>query len=497
MTKKMVLVIGDPIVDRYTEVEPTKVSPEAPVLVTKFLSETMVLGGAANVAANVAAQGVSAGLIGVVGQDADAKWLEDALHQKGIWSALLHHGSFKTTIKTRIIANGQQILRVDDERYPDLSLSPPPSYSSDTVLSVQSCIEEMKVVVCSDYGKGTLTSDVVASAIARSAERKIPVLVDPKGVDWSRYHYATAITPNLLEAWRYMASERGVNVPDEVPKESETDRIAQIAERIHRRTGIEHVLITLGHAGVHWYQPSLGHRRFDSLKQHVYDVTGAGDTFIGVLASSLAEGYAMPSAIERANIAAGVSVSRPGTTTVTRDELAEAMYSLPTATSRIKANKVVLMETAAEASRSAKQAGRRVVFTNGCFDLFHGGHLRLLEYAASQGDLLIVGLDSDDSVKLLKGPGRPVRAFEDRSRLLQALSEVHLIVCFSSQLSSRYPSLKQLLLAIRPDVLIKGTEAGPIYGADLVAGWGGRVLTLCKSTPHSTSAEIADIKKRC
>ena len=407
-----VLVVGDVMLDQYIWGDVERISPEAPVPVVRATLRDDKPGGAANVAMNLARLGACVTLVGFGGGDAEQQTLEALLAQDGIEARLTAIPAVPTTRKLRILAGHQQIMRLDMETTSAFS-----SADHDALLqNALAALPSARVVVLSDYAKGVLTERVCRSLIGEARSRNIPVLVDPKQRSFERYHGATAVCPNLKE----LAIATGEPSDD-------LERLLAAAQSQLPLLDLEFIAATLGGKGIAIVRR---HSRLHvpAVARQVYDVSGAGDTVIAVLALALACGVEIATAAQLANVAAGIVVSKVGTVPIAREEL---LGVLSQEMSMQMGEKVMQREALLARVAAWRLSGDHVVFTNGCFDLLHIGHIRLLEQARRKGDRLIVGLNSDQSVRGLKGPQRPIMGEAERARILAALSAVDAVVVFS------------------------------------------------------------------
>lgn len=463
-----VLVVGDVMLDRYIWGDVDRISPEAPVPVVRMAHHTEQPGGAANVAMNIAGLGAGAALAGFTGEDEESTALERALLNAGIASHLMPVAGHPTTSKLRILGGQQQILRLDVEQTHGYTAG-----AYETLLAmVREALPSVHAVVLSDYAKGVLTEEVCRAIIDAARALRIPVLVDPKHRDFSRYRGATTICPNLHE----LSAATGIG-----PKE--TDALLAAAARLLPELGLDYLTVTLSEKGIA-VVGRLGTTIYPAVARQVFDVSGAGDTVIATLALSLASGLPIEAAVPLANIAAGVAVSKVGTVPVSRDELITSLMPQIELQASEKLLQLDQLQTRVHAWRSR---GERVVFTNGCFDLLHVGHITLMEDARRQGDRLIVAINSDASVSALKGPTRPVVAERDRGRVLAALAAVDAVIVFSE------PTPLALINALKPDVIVKGGDyiEDTVVGAKEVRGWGGIVKIVPTVEGFSTTRLIA------
>ena len=447
-----VLVVGDVMLDKYVWGEVERISPEAPVPVIRTGRHSEQPGGAANVAMNLAGLGASVTVMGFGGGDEDQQVLEGLLRAAGVQFSIVACPGSPTTSKLRVLAGHQQLLRMDSEAQPGYSAQA----AANLLAQVGATLPEAAVVVLSDYAKGVLNERVCRTIIAGAHEVHVPVVVDPKGRDFLRYRGATAICPNAME----LAAVTGEPASD-------LKRLLAAGQAMTAALGLEYMLVTLGEKGIAILRPE-SRRHAPAAARQVYDVSGAGDTVVAVVAAALAAGAGVEAAVRLANVAAGIVISKVGTVPIQRGELLGALTDemQPGSDEKVIAIEVLQARVAGWRSR-----GLQVVFTNGCFDLLHVGHIALLEQARRMGDRLIVAVNSDGSVKRLKGPDRPLVRQEDRARILAALAAVDAVVVFDESTPLR------LIEAIRPDVLVKGGDycEVDVVGAAEVRGWGGRV----------------------
>jgi D-beta-D-heptose 7-phosphate kinase/D-beta-D-heptose 1-phosphate adenosyltransferase len=468
-----ILIIGDVMLDRFIYGVAERLSPEAPVPVLRFDRESVMPGGAANVARNVSEFGASVELIGLVGRDgagAELRGLIDAA--PGCRLSAVESDRRRTTVKSRFVADRQQILRVDmeDVRPADAD------EAQGLIAAITEAAGRADLIILSDYAKGVLTPDVVHAAIAIGRERGLPVVVDPKTIDFRRYEGATVVTPNLNELERALRQ----SCPDD-------DTVIAGATELMRQASLGAILVTRGGQGMTLVQGGHEPIHLRTTARQVFDVSGAGDTVIAVLSVLLAEGLALSDAASAANLAAGLVVEKLGTASVTREELAvEVRHRHESDWDR----KIAPLDRAVRIRRRWAAAGERVVFTNGCFDLLHPGHISLLRQAKAAGERLIVGLNSDASVARLKGPTRPVQDQDARALVLSALDCVDLVVVFGEDTPI------ELIEGLRPDVLVKGADyrADQVVGHDIVTSYGGKVVLAALEPNRSTTATIARMR---
>ncbi|MFH0889466.1 MAG: D-glycero-beta-D-manno-heptose-7-phosphate kinase [Planctomycetota bacterium] len=483
LSSPKVLVLGDFILDRYIRGNVERISPEAPIQVLKVIDEKdNRLGGAANVAYNLVTLGAKVTILGIIGTDSASKeilhlfkgvkkkWGKHSLDYRGI----IIDKNRTTPIKERMVAHDQQMLRVDREM-------PNDEYFIQSMTErklMQSFLDNIKsvdVVILSDYNKGILTKTLLSKIILLCRRHKKKVLIGPKGTDFRKYHGATVLAPNRSET----EDATGIGITDN----QDSYKIA--ARQMLKKYNLEFVIITLGPKGLYLLDRN-GVSAYDPARHRdVYDVTGAGDTVLAALGIAFASKLSYQQALHLANLAAGVVVSKVGTSTVTRDEIIQHHNLVPT---QDKLKTLSQLLKALDARKSNKQ---KIVFTNGCFDLIHQGHIKTLEFARSQGDVLVVGLNSDKSVHRIKGLHRPIIDQHNRALILSSFSSIDYIVIFDES------TPLELIRKIRPDVLIKGADWAKdnIVGADVIKKYGGKVVRVPLIPDISTSAIIRKIQE--
>jgi D-beta-D-heptose 7-phosphate kinase/D-beta-D-heptose 1-phosphate adenosyltransferase len=461
---KHILVVGDVMLDRYIHGSVDRISPEAPVPVVRATKRSQQPGGAANVAMNVAGLGAQAAVIGFVGEDEDGTALAALLKAGGVEARLIPVRDTPTISKLRILGGSQQMLRLDTE-----ATTPRPSSAYTALLvEVHSLLPTIDAIILSDYAKGTLTAENCQGIICAARQAGIPILVDPKGRDFQRYRGATTICPNLKE----LALATGDSGTD-------LDAILDRGQSLPSELGLDYLTVTLGEKGIAVLQPE-GRFHAPAVARQVFDVSGAGDTVIATLAVAIASGVAIEDAARVANIAEGIVVAKLGTVPIARHELAAALTEFSGTETR---EKILDLDRLLVRVAEWRTSGHTIVFTNGCFDILHVGHIALLEECRRFGDKVVVGINSDASVSRLKGPDRPVVSERERARILAALSATDAIATFDA------PTPIDLIAALRPDVLVKGgdyTEEG-IVGAPEVRSWGGRVVIVPTVQGFSTT----------
>lgn len=470
VSKARVAVIGDIILDEYLSGEVRRVSPEAPVVVVRRKEGHCVPGGAANVAANIAAFGAEAILVGVIGEDAVRHDLLQLLAQHGKidLAGLVTDRTRCTTRKKRILAHGQQIVRVDYEDTHDL----PDETQAKIIAEASRAILASDVVVISDYGKGVLSDRVLAALFEVARANGKRTIVDPKRTDLIAYRGAALITPNRAE----LAAATGLKTDTD----ADVERAARAA---HRASGAD-ILLTRSEKGMS-YLPRRGKSvHLPTVAREVFDVSGAGDTVIAVLSTMLAAGYGIHNAMRVANHAAGIVVGKIGTATLTRGEVLTCL-AMDTGTRRTEG--LVSWEEAFDLRNRWREEGYTVGIANGCFDLLHPGHISLIRQAAAACDKLIMALNTDASVRRLKGPTRPVQTEAARAEVVGAIKGVDCVVLFDQD------TPLQLIEYIQPDAIVKGADyrIDQVVGADIVQQRGGRVI-LVELTPNQSTTRLLE-----
>ncbi len=471
-----VLVIGDVMLDSFCYGTASRLSPEAPVPVVKVKRLEYIPGGAANVAMNIASLGASCQLGGITGIDFAATKLQELLVAGGIECVFHQTVNNETIVKQRIISNHQQLLRIDFEG----------AFANNECEALMSLLEPMiektLVMVLSDYDKGTLSNHQYWISLAK--RYNVPVLVDPKGVDFEKYNGASLITPNMVEFETIVGKVQ-----------SEADLIKK-ARYLIELLDIKAILITRSEHGMSLIQKGQPEFHLQAAAREVFDITGAGDTVISTIAAVLAAGRSLKIAVTMASIAASIVVKKWGTATVSSSEL-QVEYQRHQAenNSDYDSSHVVTLEQLKLVTKQAKQRGEKIVFTNGCFDILHAGHVSYLEQARSLGDLLVVAINTDESVTKLKGGGRPVNTARRRLIVLTGLGVVDWATCFEGD------TPEDLLREIEPDILVKGGNYNKegVVGWEIVEGYGGEVLVMGETPNCSTTAIVDkindDIKK--
>lgn len=439
-SKPKILIVGDLMIDHYLWGRCERISPEAPVQVVAIDKETSVLGGAGNVINNLSALGATIGVISVIGNDNNAQELKTLLSDIDInTDALIVQEHRNTSKKSRIIASHQQVVRYDKESTEDIS----DKAQEEILTHFINDIRAYDIVLLSDYGKGVLTDTLTKKLIEVANRANKKVLIDPKGSNYSKYNGAYLLTPNKKEA----IEASGIEIRDE-------KSLLKAIALLKGTCNLEVSLITLSEDGIAIYDDTL--RTHPTVAREVYDVTGAGDTVIASLGFALASGYNIDKAVQFSNLAAGVVVGKLGSATASLNEIIEYESSLNKSTSD---SHIKTLEEITLLSQELKKRGKKIVFSNGCFDILHVGHVKYLEEAKSYGDVLILGLNSDESVRRLKGLTRPVNSEDDRAYILASLEAVDYVVKFYED------TPYELIKAITPHILVKG---GDYAGKDVV-----------------------------
>ncbi len=473
MGQPRLVVVGDLILDRHLTGAVSRISPEAPIQILRVEGEQEGLGGAGSVATSAAVVGARTTLVGVHGADGAARRLVHRAKDAGLDLQAVLDPTRRTAVKTRHWARShisvQQVLRVDEESVGALAED-----AEAAVLEVLvRVLPEADAVLVSDYGKGVCSPRLLAWLTAAARERGIPVVVDPKGSDYARYRGATCLTPNRPET--HLAT--GIEI-----REDDLSAAERAAEALVRDVDLSCVLVTLDREGMYLKVGDETGTHIPTTPREVFDVTGAGDTVIATFTVALASGATPEEAARLANVAAGIEVEHFGVVHVTRAEIADRLAA-GSESVRPKAVERVRLPVLRDRLRAE---GKRLVFTNGCFDVLHAGHVRFLQAARSQGDVLFVGLNADASVHRLKGAGRPVNAQEDRVAVLSALSSVDHVVVFEED------TPLALIQEVQPDVLVKGEDWRDkgVVGRDVVEARGGQVVLLGLLEGRSTTATI-------
>ena len=467
-----ILVVGDLMIDEYIWGDVDRISPEAPVQVVSVIREDFTLGGAGNVINNLIALGARVWAMGVIGTGTNGRIVREKLDGLGVNAeGVVTESKRMTTRKTRIIASHQHVLRIDRETRAEIADS---SFKI-LVKAAERIIPDVDTVLVSDYAKGLLTPGFIARLIEMAKRHAKPLLVDPKGTDYTKYAGASLLKPNKKEA----AAAAGIEIKDE-------KSLFNAGRTLIKQVGAKRILITCGKDGMVLFEPKRKPYVIHAEARQVFDVSGAGDTVLSVLGLALAAGASYRDGMELANTAASLVVAKVGTATISARELEAAVHRGLDAGAR----KYVSLTMLENLCKELKKNNRKIVLTNGCFDLLHAGHIMLLNEAKSLGDVLVVAIDDDDSVRKLKGKNRPVIRADQRIKMLAALDSVDYVTVFESE------HLVQLVKSIMPDVLTKGSNYKDtrIIGQDIVEKSGGRVVLIPISENISSSGIIDKIK---
>jgi D-beta-D-heptose 7-phosphate kinase/D-beta-D-heptose 1-phosphate adenosyltransferase len=470
-----VVAVGDLMVDRFVYGDVVRISAEAPIPVMSRSREIVMLGAAGNVARNVAALGGEVALVGVIGRDGAAREAKDLIAaEPRIEGYVITDAARPTTIKTRFISSGQQLLRVDEETTRPVS----GDVERQLVRTIDDAARGAKAILVSDYGKGVVTQAVIDAAHAAARREGAVLIVDSKARSFARYGAADVIKPNAAE----LAHATDLPTESDLEVEAALDRALALC-------ACKAVLVTRSAKGMSLARRGEAVRHFRRPPPEVYDTSGAGDTALAALGASLATGATLDEAIDFALLAAGVVVQKVGTATATPDEMVEAEIIGRVAPAEAK---IATPDRMAREAARWRERGLKVGFTNGCFDILHRGHIVYLSQAREWCDRLVVGLNTDRSVRALKGEGRPVNDLESRALVLAGLRSVDLVVPFDDE------TPRALIEAVRPDVLIKGSDYSldGVVGRDLVESWGGEVRLADLVDGHSTTATIEKLSRR-
>ena len=480
------LVIGDVMLDKFMYGVVERISPEAPVPIFKSLSEKIALGGAGNVAANLSALNCSVHLMGVIGKDETGKTLMDQLDRLHIQHTFMQLPDFPTITKTRFIAKNNHLMRWDQEKFFTLSSEEEEKF----LLKFTKLLPKFNVVLLSDYNKGLLTPTLTQKIIRQCNALNKFVLIDPKGNNYSKYHGATLIKPNLSELELITQTKLSLDKPDFILD------VKKAASQMLDTISINHAIITLSEKGMLYvpHQPDIEPIYLKTFAQEVFDVSGAGDTSLSVLGAATAMGASIAEAMELANLAAGIVVGKIGTATLTPQELMVALQKRyqPTKPS-LAVKKNVSLEKAIELVKKERNEGKVIGFTNGVFDLLHLGHLDSLRQLRAECDYLVVAVNKDISVKRYKGPNRPIQDEQTRAQILAALDCVDLVILFDQEGNDN--TATPLVRLLKPDVIGKeGYTIDKWPEAQYVASYGGKVITLKRLEGYSSTNLVEKMK---
>lgn len=470
-----ILVVGDLMLDVYLWGGAERISPEAPVPVVAVTKETKSLGGAGNVVANLITLGAKVCVSSILGGDEAAKVIKQELERAGAdTSAIFEDASRVTSLKTRVMAGSHQIVRFDKETKEEIN----EINEAKIVEFASQNGSKFDAILLSDYKKGVLTDSLTQRLITLANSLDIPVLADPKGSDYTKYKGATLLTPNKKEA----SEATKIEIKDD-------DKLFEAGIKLKRELNLKYSIITLSEDGIGIFDES-GTTKLPTLAQEVFDVTGAGDTVLAALGISLAIGADIVEAAKFANKAAAVVVAKVGSATATLEEIIS--FETKEASEDFE-DKIVDRAYLKKVVERLKKRGKKVVFTNGCFDILHSGHVKYLSEARKLGNVLVVGLNTDRSVRELKGEGRPINSELDRARVLAALGCIDFVTLFDEE------TPKELIDELIPDILVKGADYEPenIVGYDTVTKNGGKVITIALVDGKSTTKTIEKIKGNC
>ncbi len=446
------LVVGDLMLDEYVWGSTDRISPEAPVPVVDVKHEDSRLGGAGNVINNLMALNCHIDVVSIVGDDDDGSSLLRILEERGVEKhGVCTHSGRVTSRKTRVFASNQQVVRIDREIRSDISVE-----NEDYIITyVKAAISSLDVIFVSDYQKGVLTNRLLKAVIDIGREAKVPVLVDPKGGDYGKYHGASLLTPNRNE----VELATGIKIKDETS-------LLEAGRKLRSELELEALVITRSEEGMTVFS-AAGEFTLPTVAREVYDVSGAGDTVLSLFGLGMVQKLPLESSACLANLGAGIVVGKVGTSTVSAQELLTASDMMASGTDQ----KIQTTQSLQNILAGERQKDKTIVFTNGCFDLLHVGHVKLLQAARKLGDLLVLGLNSDDSIRRLKGPSRPLIGQEERAHILAALNCVDYVVIFDED------TPLEVITLLHPDILVKGSDYTPegVVGRELVESYGGRV----------------------
>lgn len=464
-----ILVVGDVMLDRYLWGDVKRISPEAPVPVFHIKRRSIVPGGAGSVVLNIIGLGASVTLLGVIGRDENGSTLKRLLEDRRIESILIEDKTRPTITKTRILSKGQQLLRIDDENTMVLDESSKAGIIENAIKEIHQCA----AVIFSDYGKGIFDTQGLTEALIDAANgAEVPVIIDPKGKNWERYSGAACLTPNTAEFEHAVGASLG-----------DDNALIDAMQTARSKYRLSNLLVTRGPLGMCLIGEDDEPRFIPSIAREVYDVSGAGDTVIATLAVGVASGQSYLDAACLANVAAGVVVGKLGTQPISTLELKAAVGMSGERIGGSVNQKAHSLAAATVQVQAWKALDQKIVFTNGCFDLLHPGHIHLLNEAKRCGERLIVGLNSDESVRRLKGVKRPILSETDRAAILGALDCVDLVIIFEEDTPIK------LIETLEPDVLVKGSDYRPerVVGKEFVESYGGKVHLVPVVEGYSTT----------
>ncbi|MCQ2915061.1 MAG: D-glycero-beta-D-manno-heptose-7-phosphate kinase [Alphaproteobacteria bacterium] len=475
-----ILCIGDIMLDRFMYGNVSRISPEAPVPVFNFKNQKEMLGGAGNVVANLTTLGCKVSFIGVVGDDADGKKVADMLKNSGVKAHLLYLKNISTIVKTRMIAGNNHLLRVDiEDKFPT-----PADITNQIDKIVTMAVKSADLILLSDYNKGTLPSVVVQAIINKAKEYDKKVLIDPKGIDYTKYAGADLVKPNLKEF------KLATNSDPEPKSPNFKEQLRKAAEYLFSYCKIKNVLVTLSEYGMAYIpsDPSKEVLVIPTKAKEVFDVSGAGDTTLAALGASICAGAEMIEAMNIANCASGIVVGKLGTACVSADELKKAL-SEDNKQDYEEYSKILSREKLVPVIENLKKQGKKIGFTNGCFDLLHLGHINSFQLAKKECDILVVAVNTDEGVHKLKGPDRPIQDEKTRSNIIAALECVDYVVLFDED------TALETVMAIKPNVICKqGYTIDKWPEAQAVEAYGGKAIVLPIVEGYSTTNTLKKIR---
>ena len=469
--KKRVLVVGDLMLDRYLWGDVGRISPEAPVPILRRTKETDVPGGAANVALNLRGLGLEVQLAGLIGFDPEGERLTELLEQEAVSTNAILKTERPTTTKLRIVSKQQQMLRIDHE---DASACDAATEQR-LIQAIEKLLPQTDALILSDYAKGVLTPSLCQALIKTAKAQGYPVYVDPKGIDYHKYAGATTVTPNTSELCAVTGAQ-----------EQDSEGLLNAARELRERLELEYLLLTRSEKGISLIEPEAT-SHYLAAAQDVFDVSGAGDTVVATYVAARLGDLDRADAIRLANLAAGVVIGKLGTSPINKADLMQALRQLQPFE---PSDKVCDLDTLKRRVETWQSRGEKVVFTNGCFDLLHVGHITYLEKSKALGDRLVVGLNTDRSVRALKGPERPVINEADRARVLAGLGAIDAVILFDES------TPLDLICALRPDMLVKGSDYSKeeVVGGKEIESWGGEIKLINVVEGRSTSGILERVK---
>lgn len=473
MKEATVLVYGDFMVDKYVHGEVTRISPEAPVPVLHVTGKERKFGGAGNVVSNLLALGIKVRVAGFTGNDQDGMWLTDTFSRMGADTTYMENvNNLQTVIKTRITSRNQQFIRLDEEKSENIAKD----LETKILDSVFDMLRDVDSVILSDYGKGNVTPDVAQGIISVCIRQKIPVVVDPKGVNYNKYRGATVCKPNEKE----LAIATGLTLFTD-------EDVEKAGCKLKNQHGIENLVVSRSEKGIMYLNNQNVRRDFPTKVQEIIDVTGAGDTVVAVIASMMAIGAGLEDSCKLANMAAAIVCSKFGAASASVQELSDVLER------GMKNDEPFTLEEVQKKVHNSRQQGKTIVFTNGCFDLLHTGHLSSFRQAKQYGDILIVAVNSDASVKRIKGDSRPIISEENRMRMVSSLKYVDYVVLMEENDPTR------LISVLQPDVVVKGRDWEGKYmpERETIEAYGGKLQFIDLELGLSTTEIIERVARSC